>query len=132
MSDRYVYLDSSAFAKLVMIEPESRALMRYLRRRPLQVAATLLRTEVLRAAMRVSQSHLAEARRQLASVAFVDLGRSLLDSAGTLSPPDIRSLDAIHVAAALTLGDDLGDFVTYDRRLEDAARQWGLTVVSPA
>lgn len=82
--------------------------------------------------MRVSQGHLAQARRQLASVAFIDLGRPLLDSAGTLSPPEIRSLDTIHLAAALTLGDDLGEFVTYDARLADAARQWGLTVVSPS
>ena len=132
MSDRYIYLDTSAFAKLVMTEPESGALIRFLRRRPGQVAARLLRTEVLRAAMRVSQSHLAQARGQLASLAFIDLGRPLLDYAGTLSPAGIRSLDAIHVAAALTLGDDLGEFVTYDRRLADAARQWGLTVVSPA
>ena len=132
MSDRYVYLDTSAFAKLVMTEPESAALISFLRRRPLQVAATLLRTEVLRAAMRISQSHLARARRQLAGIAFIDLAPPLLDYAGTLSPPEVRSLDAIHVAAALTLGDDLGEFVTYDHRLADAARQWGLTVVSPS
>lgn len=132
MSDRYVYLDTSAFAKLVMTEPESGALIRYLRSHPLLVAATLLRTEILRAAMRVSQSHLAQARRQLAGLAFIDLERPLMDHAGTLAPPGIRSLDAIHVAAALTLGDDLGEFVTYDHRLADAARQWGLTVVSPS
>ena len=132
MSDRYVYLDTSAFAKLVMTEPESDALIRFLRTRPLQVASTLLRTEILRAAMRVSQSHLAQARRQLASLAFIDLERPLMDHAGTLTPPGIRSLDAIHVAAALTLGDDLGEFVTYDHRRADAARQWGLTVMSPS
>ncbi len=132
MSDKYVYLDTSAFAKLVMTEPESGALIRFLRRRPLQVTATLLRTEVLRAALRVSQSHLAQARRQLAGIAFVDLGRPLLDHAGTLEPAGIRSLDAVHVAAALTLGDDLGEFVTYDHRMADAARQWGLAVVSPS
>jgi uncharacterized protein len=132
MSGSYVYLDSSAFAKLVMVEPESGALIRHLRDRPLQVAAALLRTEVLRAAMRVSQAHLAQARRLLAELAFIELDRPLLERAGTLSPPDIRSLDAIHVAAALTLGDDLGEFVTYDRRMEAAARQWGLAVASPA
>jgi len=62
---------------------------------------------------------------------FIELDRHLLDDAGTLSPADVRSLDAIHVAAALALGDDVGEFVTYDDRLADAARQWGLTVVSP-
>ena|SRR5438309_9347817 len=132
MSDKYVYLDSSAFAKLVMVEPESPALSRFLDGRPLQAAATLLRTEVLRAAMRVSQAHVARARQLLTTVAFIDLDRSLLDHAGILLPPDTRSLDAVHVAAALALGDDLGEFVTYDRRLATAAHQWGIAVVSPA
>ena|SRR5438094_8133076 len=132
MSDRYTYLDTSAVAKLVMVEPESGALDNFLRNRPLQAAAALLRTEVLRAAMRVSQAHVAQARRLLASLAFVEVDRSLLDHAGTLMPPEMRSLDAIHVAAALALGDDLGEFVTYDRRMQAAAQQWGLVVVSPA
>jgi predicted nucleic acid-binding protein len=132
MSVKYVYLDSSAFAKLVMIEPESSALSSFLQSRPLQAAATLLRTEVLRAALRVSQAHVARARQLLTTVAFIDLDRFLLDHAGTLLPPDIRSLDAVHLAAALALGDDLGEFVTYDRRLEAAANQWGLAVLSPA
>jgi uncharacterized protein len=132
MSDKYVYLDSSAFAKLVMVEPESRALGHFLQSRPLQAAAALLRTEVLRAAMRMSQAHVAQARRLLADLAFVELDRSLLDQAGTLLPPDMRSLDAVHVAAALTLGDDLGEFVTYDKRMGAAAQQWGLSVVSPS
>jgi predicted nucleic acid-binding protein len=95
------------------------------------MAATLLRTELLRAAMRVSQAHLAQARRLLAGLAFVEVDRTLLDQAGTLMPPETRSLDAIHVAAALALGDDLGEFVTYDTRMQAAAQQWGLTVVSP-
>jgi predicted nucleic acid-binding protein len=132
MSDKYVYLDSSAFAKLVMVEPESPALSNFLQGRPLQAAATLLRTEVLRAAIRISQAHVARARQLLTTVAFVDLDRSLLDHAGILLPPDMRSLDAVHVAAALALGDDLAEFVTYDRRLAAAAQQWGIAVVSPA
>jgi len=53
------------------------------------------------------------------------------EAAGTLVPPDLRSLDAIHVAAALSLGDDLGDLVTYDARMVNAAEAQGVNVVSP-
>ena len=132
MSDRAVYLDSSAFMKLVIQEPETTALRRYLRRRSLMVAAALLRTEVLRASMRISQAHVANARRLLPDIALIEVDRSVLERAGELTPPEMRSLDAIHVAAALSLGDDIDEFVTYDRRMLEAAREWGLVVASPS
>ncbi len=132
MSDRAVYLDSSAFMKLVIEEPETTALRRYLRRRSLMVAAALLRTEVLRAARRISQAHVANARRLLPDIALIEVDRWVLERAGELAPPEMRSLDAIHVAAALSLGDDIDEFVTYDRRMLEAAREWGLVVASPS
>lgn len=131
MSDRYVYLDTSAFMKLVVLEAETGALEEYLHTRSLRVSSGLLRTEALRAAMRVSQQHVAEARRQLRRVALIDVSRDLLEQAGGLAPADLRSLDATHVATALSLGDDLGDVVTYDHRMMAAARAHGLTVASP-
>jgi predicted nucleic acid-binding protein len=132
MNDRYVYLDSSAFVKLVATEPESDALRRYLRRMPLQTSSALLRTEVLRAAMRASQPHVAKARRLLRGVALIEVDRDVLDRGGTLAPPDLRSLDAIHLAAALSLEDDLGELVTYDARMAAAAQAHGISVSSPA
>lgn len=132
MSDRYVYLDTSAFMKLITREVETVALQRYLIARSLRVSSALLRTEALRAAMRVSQDHVAKVRRQLRSVALVDIGRELLEQAGSLTPPDLRSLDAIHIATALSLGDDLGEVVTYDARMKSAAAAHGLAIVSPA
>lgn len=131
MSDRYVYLDTSAFMKLITPEAETAALQRYLVPRTLRVSSALLRVEALRAAMRVSQEHVVKTRRQLRKVAMIDIGRELLEHAGGLTPPDLRSLDAIHVAAALSLGDDLGDLVTYDARMVTAAMEHGLSVVSP-
>lgn len=61
-----------------------------------------------------------------------DLSGELLEQAGVLTPPDLRSLDAIHVAAALSLGDDLGDLVTYDARMAVAAQARGLNVIAPS
>ena len=59
------------------------------------------------------------------------LDDELLDLAGELVEP-LRSLDAIHVAAALELGEELEAFVTYDRQMTRAAESLGLSVVSPA
>jgi predicted nucleic acid-binding protein len=132
MSDRFVYLDTSAFMKLITPEAETAALQHYLVSRSLRVSSALLRTEALRAAIRISQEHVAKVRRQLRRVAMVDVSRELLEQAGSLMPADLRSLDAIHVAAALSLGDDLGDLVTYDGRMISAALAQGLNVVSPA
>lgn len=131
MSDRYVYLDTSAFMKLITPEAETQALQRYLVPRSLRVSSALLRTEALRAAIRVSQEHVAKVRRQLRTVALLDISRDFLDQAGGLQPADLRSLDAIHISSALSLGDDLGDLVTYDGRMIAAALAHGLNCVSP-
>ena len=132
MSGRAVYIDSSAFMKLVIEEPETTALRSHLRRRSLMVAAALLRTEVLRASMRISQAHVANARRLLPNIGLIEVDRWVLERAGELTPAVMRSLDAIHIAAALSLGDDIDEFVTYDRRMLEAAREWGLIVASPS
>lgn len=132
MSDRYVYLDASAFMKLITPEAETDALVRYLDSRPLRVSSALLRTETVRAAQRVSQDHVGLTRRQLRNVALISLDREVLDRAGSLLPGDLRSLDAIHVASALSLGDELEDLVTYDARMAAAAIAHGLSAVGPA
>jgi predicted nucleic acid-binding protein len=129
---RLVYLDTSAFTKLVVQEPESAALRRHLLGTTLRTSAMLLQTEALRAAARLSPAHLAAARQQLRGIALIQLDRSLYGFAGSIAPPELRSLDALHVAAALTLGQDLAEFVAYDARLLTAARAHGLPVVSPS
>jgi len=132
MSGSAAYLDTSAFMKLVMPEPESRALREHLRQWRVRVSATLLCTEALRTAARASPARLPAVKRQLLGLVLVDLDRDLLFRAGTLSPTDLRSLDAVHVSAALSLGDELGELLTYDSRMAVAARAHGITVASPA
>ena len=62
---------------------------------------------------------------------LIRLSPDLLDRAGDLDPLELRSLDAIHLAAAESLGHDLGALVTYDQQMAGAARELGLPVVAP-
>jgi predicted nucleic acid-binding protein len=68
----------------------------------------------------------------LATCTLLRLDEPALRLAETIGSPDLRSLDAIHLACALSIGDYPGAFVTYDGRLASAAREIGLNVVSPA
>ena len=72
------------------------------------------------------------ARRQLASIDLISLDDDLLARAAQIEPPTVRSLDAIHLAAALGIGPDLGAIVTYDARMSAAAQALGLPVIAPA
>jgi predicted nucleic acid-binding protein len=72
------------------------------------------------------------ARLVLDGVALLAVELAILEKAARLGPPELRTLDAIHVASALSLGDDLLAFVTYDERQAIAARLAKLPVVRPA
>jgi predicted nucleic acid-binding protein len=129
-----IYLDSSALVKLAMAEPESATLTRWLAERadlPM-VSSIIHRTEVLRAVWRASPDKLPRSYRQMRGVEIVPLSRSIAEAAGVQVPPALRSSDAIHLASALALGDDLTFFVAYDKQLLTAARDAGLAVASPA
>jgi predicted nucleic acid-binding protein len=126
------YLDSSAIVKLVVEEPQSTALRRHLRRRTPLVSSALARTEVLRALLLEGNVALARARETLGRIEMIRVNDRILNAACILAPPDLRSLDAIHLASAQELGRDLGDLVTYDARMLAAARHLGLNTASPA
>ena len=111
-----LYLDSSALVKLVQREAESDALRRFLRRHRADhlVTSALARVEVVRAVLIGGPPALAHARRQLSRLDQVMLSTEMLDRAATLSPnTQLRSLDAIHLAAAQVVGADLRAVVTY-------------------
>lgn len=127
-----VYLDSSALVKLVVLEPESRALRGYLRRERERVSCALARTEVLRAVRPVGATALERARRVLRGIHLIRLDETLLDAAGIIEPAAVRSLDAIHLAAAQLVAPTLTAVVTYDRRMADAAASLGFRVEAPA
>jgi len=127
-----VYLDSSALVKLVVRERESSALRRFLRNQPERVSCALARTEVLRAVRHLGPAALNRARRILRRVDLIRLDDSLLDAAGMLDPRILRSLDAVHLAAAQLIAPELDAIVTYDRRLTDGALLLGFPVEAPA
>jgi predicted nucleic acid-binding protein len=121
-----VYLDSSALVKLVVQEPESEGLTRYLRSHETRVSCTLARVEVVRAVRPHGTSATTRARELLEKVMLIRLDDALLDAAANLSQRVIRSLDAIHLAAAQSLESDLEELVTYDVRMDEAALRLGL------
>ena len=128
-----LYLDSSALVKLVVSEAETSALRTYLAgcRSDVRISAALARTEVGRAiAMHRSIGLVETARSVIARLHLVPLNNRLLDAAATTLPPGLRTLDAIHLAAAMTV-PDLRAVVTYDNRLSEAAAAAGLAVVAP-
>ncbi len=126
------YLDSSAIVKLAVREPESLALRRYLRRRQPLVSSALARTEVLRALLPVGDEAVARGRNVLQRLDLVRVNDRILNAAGVLLPPELRSLDAIHLATARELGDELGALVTYDDRMVAAAKRLGYKIVQPS
>jgi predicted nucleic acid-binding protein len=127
-----LYLDSSAFVKLAVEEPETAALRGFLvdvaRRR---VSSALLRTEALRAVRHLGAEALATVREGLRRIDLVGIDDRILDAAGTLEPGVLRTLDAIHLATAMAVGDDLEAVVTYDERMVEAARLLGLSTATP-
>lgn len=124
------YLDSSAIVKLVVREPESEALRAFVRKR-ISIASALVRTEVIRAVQPHGQAAVSAARAALVPIRLVRITEGILDDAATLQPSSLRSPDAIHLATARLLGDELAEFVAYDKRLLDAARTTGFSTASP-
>jgi hypothetical protein len=124
------YLDTSAVAKLVRPEQETTSLRRWLRAKR-WILSDLHRTELRRAAARAGGRAPARADRLLAESDIVRLSAEVFDLAGRLLPLGLRSLDALHLAAATALGPDLAGIVAYDERLASAAADVGLQIASP-
>ena len=127
------YLDASAAAKLVLVESGSDALRKWMESsNPTIVSSDLLRTELLRAIARHIPDQIAQGHMVLESITMISLPRSVFETAETLGPPNLRSLDAIHLAAAMELGgDELEAIVTYDAWMADAAQTMDIAVISP-
>ena len=126
------YLDTSAAAKLVVAEPASEALASWAAAHETQVIASdLLRTELLRATRRAAPDRMQRARSVLDALTLFNLTSATFERAATLDPEELRSLDALHLAAALELGDELDGIATYDDRIAAAASLYGVAVIAP-
>lgn len=127
-----LYADTSALAKLVLEEPEAPSLRSYLAAVGPVTTSAITATELVRAVRRVDPGLEAAANTVIDALTLADLDIGILTVAGTLAPPQMRTLDAIHVATALALGGELDAVVTYDARMAAAARSAGLRVEAPA
>lgn len=126
------YLDTSAFLKLVVSESRSAAMTKWARGHADDLCSSdLLRTEALRVARRHSPEALTRARAALDTIVILRLTADLFDHAADLDPGILRTLDALHLAAALSLGDELDAVVTYDLPLTEAAALHGVSVLTP-
>ncbi len=125
-----LYLDSSAIVKLVTREPGTPELVEAVRTEPEIVSSALAWTEVVRAVRR-SGGRVARAEAVLERIALVPIDEGITRSASHLSPAGLRTLDAIHLATALSLADDVAALVTYDARLAEAAAKARLEVRAP-
>lgn len=130
---RPVYLDASALVKLVLPEPESPALVEALAGEPPLVTSIVGWIETHRAVRAATDE--AELHRGVATlfeqVALIEVSQRVAYATLNLQPRTLRTLDAVHLATALTLGQELDAFVVYDHRLAEAARQAGLPVRTP-
>jgi uncharacterized protein len=126
------YLDSSAVVKLIVSEAESPALQKWIDGRPRVASCALAITEVPRALRHLGPDMLARARDELRTFELIAVDDRLLETAATLDPTILRSLDAIHLAAAVSLGADLDVVVSYDMRMLEGARILGLPTERPA
>ncbi len=124
------YLDTSAFLKLITTEAESPPVRAWFFAHESIWSSQLLYTEALRAGVRlgVEVDVIEEA---LETISLVLPSATTFFTAGRLEPSSLRSLDALHLATALEIGDDLEGMVVYDERLASAARAASLDVIQP-
>jgi uncharacterized protein len=134
---RVIYIDTSAAMKLVRPEAHSADLSRWLDNTsgaPV-VSSVLIEVELLRATLRSAPAQMTRAADVLRGIGVVTLSPAVIARAVEYVDPDLRSLDAIHLATAehvaSTTGEILDAFLAYDERLLAAACKIGLTVAVP-
>ncbi len=127
------YLDTSALVKLVTVEDDTAALHEWVAdHQPELVASDLIRTELRRAVRRSGATDPIDIDDALAAVDLLPATPSVFDAAAELEPPGLRTLDAVHLATALGVLDDLDGIITYDERLAAAAAVHELAVIAPS
>jgi hypothetical protein len=128
-----VYADTSALVKLVLPEPESPPLQTWVREHEARlITCDLARVELMRAVRRSNPRAAPDARALFERVAILNLDSSVYDEAGLVAPVELRTLDAIHLAAALLVGAQLDGMLCYDARLGEAAEHSGIRVFRPS
>ena len=131
MAGSLTYLDSSALVKLVVREPETAPLRAFLEEHPFRVTSRIAQVDVVRAVACARPSAVPAAQALLRRIGLIELEAGVLRAAGHVEPAELRTLDAVHVASAVSLADELDVAVAYDARLASAMTTAGIEVVSP-
>lgn len=118
--------------KLPLREAEQEALLLELSKWDGYVSSALLGVEAVRACGRYGEGYAADARSFLLDMSLLRLGDEVLTEAASIDPATLRSLDAVHLATALSIRNEIGIFITYDQRLGEAAAEQGLVVAQPS
>ena len=131
----FFYVDSSAIVKLIWSEAESSALAEFVlsdeRSAKTLITSAVSRIEVLRATRRRDGSLLSRAREVLEAFSQFEITEAIMETAAMVGSPNLRALDAIHLATAMENASGMRALITYDTRLAQAARELGLPVASP-
>jgi uncharacterized protein len=117
--------------KLVVEERESGALRDLLERDADQLASAVVEVEVVRAVRRAVPELVPQAQRVVSQLTVVEVSEPIRKRAALLDPVTLRSLDALHLATALEVREELDGLVTYDARMAETAKTLGLAVVAP-
>jgi predicted nucleic acid-binding protein len=124
------YLDSSAILKYIFAEPERPALVKALTSQA--ISSELARLEVKHVVYRMQPKNITLANEELARISFVMVSDQVLRIAEAFTGNvALTTLDSIHFATALTLGEGIEGIVTYDKQMITNARKMGIKVLSP-
>jgi len=126
------YIDASALVKLFKAERETDAFRAALSDWPVQVASELIRVEAVCTARRLgSEDVLRRANTALERISLIPLSPEIIELATGAYTPPLRAMDAIHLATALTMREDLGAVFVYDSDLHTAAQAHHLNTLAP-
>ncbi|HEX4362531.1 MAG TPA: type II toxin-antitoxin system VapC family toxin [Pseudonocardia sp.] len=127
-----IYVDTSALMKLVWPEQGTEATYAFVGDREDLISSALLTVEARQAAFRAEPAALTRVDLLLARFEYIQLSDAVIETASRLPDPMLRSLDAIHLATALLIRDDIDVLLSYDERLLTAASAHGLPTAAPA
>jgi hypothetical protein len=126
-----IYVDTSAFIKLIKPEEGSTATAAYIGDREDLVSSKVLAVEARRGVLRAAPGRLPVVDLLLARLELIDVSDAVIESASRLPDPTLRSLDAIHLATALLIREDVEVLLSDDDRLIAAAASHGITTAHP-
>ena len=126
-----MYVDTSALGRILLEEPDAPAIRLGLKAFDKWISSRLMQVELRRLGLRIRLPGRADAL--LRDIGLMPLDETILHAAETIDPPNVATLDAIHLATVRRLhSDDLLDAVmTFDSRLAEGARHHGIAVVAP-